>query len=240
MIGCIVVNQIGSRQKVGYRCHLQEFNLRDNERRFTGLKKVSKTMINSKQFTILFHIDDLLMSNLSPKIVIFYIRKLEKEYGTKGPLTMKREKVHEYLDMMVDFCINGEVMFSQYDSLKRLYNSLPKGIFDGYKNTETSEYLFKTLNLGIFLNKDGKEEFHTTTANKVWLSQRLQPGTQLVTRFFCTSVQAPDEYDWKKLVHLLWYLWKNRFLPLIIQHNGKNTIIYIDGAHAVHSDCKRH
>jgi hypothetical protein len=36
------------------------------------------------------------------------------------------------------------------------------------------------------------------------------------------------------------YLWTTRFLPLIVMSDGEDTIIYIDGAHAVHNDCKGH
>jgi hypothetical protein len=35
-------------------------------------------MVNGKQFTIVFHIDDLLLSYLDPNIVTLYIRKLHK------------------------------------------------------------------------------------------------------------------------------------------------------------------
>jgi hypothetical protein len=31
-----------------------------------------------------------------------------------------------------------------------------------------------------------------------------------------------------------------RFIPLIIMSDGENTVSYIDGAHAVHTDCKGH
>ena len=36
------------------------------------------------------------------------------------------------------------------------------------------------------------------------------------------------------------YLWASRFIPLIITSDGKDTIIYIDDAHAVHTNCKGH
>jgi hypothetical protein len=36
------------------------------------------------------------------------------------------------------------------------------------------------------------------------------------------------------------FLRATRFIPLIIMSDGINTVIYIDGAHAVHSNCKGH
>jgi len=36
------------------------------------------------------------------------------------------------------------------------------------------------------------------------------------------------------------YLWASRFIPLIILSDGKVIIIYIDDAHAIHTNCKGH
>ena len=197
-------------------------------------------MVNGKQFTIVFHIDDLLLSNKYPNIVTLYIRKLQQEYGSREDLTVTRGKIHEYLGMTLDFSVKLEVRFSQYDFLKKLFNSLPKSIKVGRKYTAAPEYLFKTTDNSCLLNHTEKEEFHTITAKILWLSQRTRPDVQLSVGFCCTRIQASTDHDWKKLTHLLSYLWTTRFIPLIIMNDGKDTIIYIDGAHAVHTNCKGH
>ena len=53
-------------------------------------------------------------------------------------------------------------------------------------------------------------------------------------------IQASTDHDWKKLTHPLSYLWTTKFIPSIIMNDRKETIIYIDGAHAVHTNCKGH
>jgi hypothetical protein len=197
-------------------------------------------IVNGKQLTILFHIDDLMMSHKSPNIVTLYIRKLEREYATRDPLTVTRGKVHEYLGMTVDFRKKLQVTFTQYDYLKKLFNGLPVDMLGGLKHTAAPEYLFKTTDESCLLNESKKEEFHNITAKTLWVSQRTRPDAQLAVGFCCTRVKEPTEHDWKKLKHLMRYLWTTRFLPLIIMNDGKDTIIYIDGAHAVHNDCKGH
>jgi hypothetical protein len=197
-------------------------------------------MVNGKQFTIVFHIDDLLLSHLNPNIVTLYIRKLHKEYGSLENLTVTRGKVHEYLGMTIDFRVKSEVRFSQYDFLKKLLNSLPDSMATGKKNTAAPEYLFKTTDSSCPLDNDRKEMFHTITAKTLWLSQRTRTDVQLAVGFCCTRIQEPDEHDWKKLTHLMQYLRATRFIPLIIMSDGINTVIYIDGSHAVHSNCKGH
>ena len=53
--------------------------------------------INKKQMSILFHIDDLLISHLNPVMVMLYIKKLGKEYGKLAVLTVCQGLVHEYI-----------------------------------------------------------------------------------------------------------------------------------------------
>ena len=76
---------------------------------------ICNKMVNGKQFTILFHIDDLLLSNKNLNIVTLYIRKLQQQYGSREDLTVTKGKIHEYLGMTLDFRAKLEVRFSQYD-----------------------------------------------------------------------------------------------------------------------------
>ena len=197
-------------------------------------------MVNENQFTIVFHIDDLLLSHKNPNIVTLYIRKLQQEYGSREDLTVTRGKIHEYLGMTLDFRVKFEVRFSQYDFLKKLFNSLPESMKISIKYTAAPEYLFKTTDSSCPLDEVKKEQFHTITAKTLWASQRTRPDVQLPVGFCCTRIQESTDHDWKKLTHLMSYLWTTRFIPLIIMSDGKDTIIYIDGAHAVHSNCKGH
>jgi len=77
------------------------------------------------QLSILFHIDDLLISHRHPEVVMLFIKKLEKECGVKDPLTVTRGKLHEYLGMTVDFSATGICKMTQYDCIKKLRFSLP-------------------------------------------------------------------------------------------------------------------
>ena len=65
--------------------------------------------------TIMFHIDDLLMSHKLPHIVTLFIKKLEQQYATRDPLTVMRGLVHDYLGMTFDLRVTGQVSLSQYD-----------------------------------------------------------------------------------------------------------------------------
>jgi len=110
-----------------------------------------------------------------------------------------------------------------------------------YKCTPALEDLFKFSLNSPELSAQRKDQYHRTTAKILWLSQRTRPDTQLATGFHCTRVKKPTEEDWEKLRQLLGYIWKTRFLPLIIgMDDSGNVVVYVDGARAVYSDGKGH
>ena len=60
-------------------------------------------MIDGRQCTILWHVDDLKISHMDPEVVSNIISKLNERYGKEAPLTETRGKIHEYLGMTLDF-----------------------------------------------------------------------------------------------------------------------------------------
>ena len=198
-------------------------------------------MVGKYQMTIMFHIDDLLMSHMKPEIVTLYIKKLEQEYGKRDPLTITRGLVHEYLGMTFDLRRKGEVALSQYDYIKKMRNRLPEEMKKGYRSSPAPTDLFKQKENDPVLDHARQQSYHTITAETLWLSQRSRPDIQLATGYHCTCVRKPPtESDWDKLVWEQQYIWKSRFIPLIISITKKGAIIYIDGAHAIHTDAKGH
>ena len=127
-----------------------------------------------------------------------------------------------------------------YDFIKKLLMKVPQEM-RGKKATAAPEYLFKTTDEDLtLLNDEQRSNFHTITATLLYLSQRGRPDLQLATAFLCTRVKAPNEHDWKKLTHLVKYLDGTAHLPFVPSTKNQATTIYIDGAHAVHTDMKGH
>ena len=83
-------------------------------------------MIEEKQMTVLFHIDDLMLAHLMPHIVTELIRLLDGVYGSQDPLTVTRGKIHEYLGITIDFSLKRGVVMCQYDFVKKFWNILPR------------------------------------------------------------------------------------------------------------------
>jgi len=126
-------------------------------------------IIEGKQLTTLFHIDDLMLAHLQPQIVTEHIKKLDGVYGNQDPLTITRGKIHEYLGITVDFSLKRGVGFSQYDFIKKFWNSLPPDLKGPYRNIPAPDYLFKVDRHAELLDERRKDDYHSATAKSIFL-----------------------------------------------------------------------
>ena len=73
---------------------------------------VANKMINGKQCTIGWHVDDLKISHIDSQVVDNILNKLYERYGKEAPMVTKRGKIHDYLGMMLDYNIDGKVQIT--------------------------------------------------------------------------------------------------------------------------------
>ena len=71
---------------------------------------VANTMINGKQMTVAWHLDDLQVSHADPAEITKFANYLAVIYGEK--LTVHRGLVHDYLGMDLDYTTKGKVVIS--------------------------------------------------------------------------------------------------------------------------------
>ena len=146
-------------------------------------------MIQGTQLTVLFHIDDLMISHKLPQVVTEQIKLLDEVYGKHDPLTVTRGKIHEYLGITIDFSLKRGVAFSQFDFVKKFWSSLPEDLKGPYRNTPAPDYLFKIDKNAQLLDVKKKDEYYSATAKAIYLSQRTRLDMQLPTGFHCTRVK---------------------------------------------------
>jgi hypothetical protein len=60
---------------------------------------VVNKMVDDKQLTVAWHVDDLKISHVSAKVVDDFIADLDSEFGKETPLSKSRGKVHDYLGL---------------------------------------------------------------------------------------------------------------------------------------------
>ena len=83
---------------------------------------VANKIVNGKQITICFHVDDCKISHECTKVVDAMIKWLRAEYESifedgSGVIKVHRGKVHKYLGMSLDFSHKGQCHVTMYDYL---------------------------------------------------------------------------------------------------------------------------
>ena len=202
---------------------------------------VMNKMINRKQCTILWHVDNLKISHVDPQVVTEVLDMINKKYGKEAPITTTQGKQHDYLGMQIDFSGDGEVRFAMTDYIFEILDKLPDNIGKGEAATPAAERLFEVSNRSAKLNTSDAKIFHQLTAKLLFLSKRAHPNIQLPVAFLCTHVKEPDMDDWKKLGRVMKYLRGSPGVPLVLSMDGTNTMRwYVDATFAVHKNMRSH
>jgi hypothetical protein len=203
-------------------------------------KCVANKMINGKQCTIIWHVDDLKISHVDMGVLDSIIDSLEEKYGKEAPLTVNHGTVHEYLGMTIDFSVDGKVKFIMNDYVEVLIDEIPEE-FTGHAATPASNHLFQVNDKAEKLDDEKSEKFHHLTAKLLYLSKRARPDLQTAVAFLCKRVKQPDVDDWKKLGRCLRYLRGSKELYLTLEADGTGIVKWwIDASFAVHPDMKSH
>ena len=206
-------------------------------------------MVNGKQFTIVWHLDDLKLSHVDSKVVDKFIEWAKYMYEDPEitKLNPSRGKVHDYLGMTLDYSEPGKVKIYMKDYAKKMLEEFKfKSEVDGLKHVSTpaAEHLFIINDKSGKVGNDKKEELHTTVAKALFLCKRARPDLQPTVPFLCTRVKAPDEDDWKKMLRMLKYLESTVDWELIIVEPDQGDELTVkwcpDAAFAVHQDMKSH
>jgi hypothetical protein len=201
---------------------------------------VNKT-INGKQCTILWHVDDLKISHVDPKVVTTVIADLQSEFGQEAPLTITRGRVHEYLGMTIDYRTPGKVKVTMTDYIQGMLKELPSDM-DGESITPAGNHLFQVNKKDPeYLDTDKSEFYHHNAAKLLFLCKRARPDIQTAVAFLCTRVKRPDQDDYKKLGRVMRYLRGTLDMPLTLEAESTSVIKWwVDASFAVHPDMRSH
>jgi hypothetical protein len=203
---------------------------------------VANKMVDGKQHTVRFHVDDLMSSHVDPKVNDEFHKWLNKMYGSYGEVKTTRGKVHDYLGMTFDFSTEGKVIIDMIDYIKNMVDefSVKLGADDVAPDPAASD-LFQYKEESKSLDKDRAAEFHTVVAKGLFASKRARADIHTAIAALCTRVKNPNEHEWNKLVRLMKYLNGTQGDKLILSADNLHVIKwYVDAAFAVHPDFKSH
>jgi hypothetical protein len=152
---------------------------------------VANKMMNGKQCTLLWHVDDLKISHVDPNAVTEVIQLLEEEFGKEAPLTKMCGEVQHYLGMTLDFSLPGQANILMIDYIEDMLEEMPSDM-DGKTPTPASNHLFQVNKKDpVMLDDDTSTMFHHNVAKLLFLCKRSRPDIQrstLLTRSFNNKV----------------------------------------------------
>jgi hypothetical protein len=144
---------------------------------------VANKIIEGKQMTICFHVDDCKLSHHKKKVMDTMIEYLREEYesifedGT-GAMKVIRGKIHKYLGMTLDYTVCGQVKITMLDYVDEIltafYKAEPKG--GGTKTSAAPDSLFKADDSCVKLAQNKDVEFHNLVAKNLIFHQAGNAG----------------------------------------------------------------
>ena len=180
-------------------------------------------MVNGKQLTVTWHVDDLKASHADDKVLEEFIQWVRDMYEDPeiGKVKGGISKHHDYLAMNLDYSTPGVVKIRMTDYVEKMLSGFEyQDEIKGTAATPAAEHLFDISDDEPLLEQAKAEVFHTYVAKALFLCKRARPDIQLAVAFLCTQVQAPTDHDWKKLLRLMKYLRKTKDLYLTLSADG--------------------
>jgi len=129
---------------------------------------VANKMINGKQCTIRWHIDDLKISHVDPKVVEAIVSQLNTKYGKEEPISVNRGNIHDYLGMIIDYSVAGKASFGIQGYIDQI---ISEALLDrkGTATTPAANHLYNTDDSLPTLPKDQVKIFHHITVQLLYL-----------------------------------------------------------------------
>jgi hypothetical protein len=170
---------------------------------------VANKIIEGKQMTICFHVDNFKLSHCKKKVMDTMIEYLHKEYesilkdGT-GAMTVSRDKIHRYLGMNLNYNTQGQVNITMFDYIDKFLTAFdkaePKG--GGTKTSAAPDSLFKVEESCKKLAQNKAMESHNLVAKTLYVTKRARPDTCTAIAYLTTRVRESDKDGLTNLVHL--------------------------------------
>ena len=129
---------------------------------------VANKIIDGKQCTILWHVDDNKISHVNPEVVTDIITRLEKHFGK---FTVTRGRNHEYLGMDVNIRDDRKVEVDMIKQIQKLIDDFSVKI-EGKVSTPASDDLYVQIPGDKTLEKELSEEFHSVTQKLLFIIRR--------------------------------------------------------------------
>lgn len=202
-------------------------------------KCVANKMINGKQCTIAWYVDDNKISHEDPKVVTEILEVMKNHFGD---LVISSGDVHDLLGMKIKINRkNKNISIDMREQLSEAFETFEEEI-TGNVSSPANRHLFVSYD-GISPELDEKRSkiFHSVVAKLLFIMKRGRPDIETAISFLMTRVSKSDEMDWQKLKRCLRFI-KGTFddVRIIGADSLHDLHVWVDASHAVHENMRGH
>ncbi len=198
---------------------------------------IANKIINGKQCTIAWYVDDMKISHVDANVVSQIIEQIEERFGK---MTVTRGREHTFLGIKIAYKQNGTAEIT-------MRNYLEEAIAESGMNirrsaaTPARRDLFEDDPNAAPLDKKVAEVFHSVVAKLLYVSIRACMDILLAIIYLCMRVSRSTTDDWEKLKRVLEYLNGTLHYKYTIGiDNVAKLRSWVDASYAVHPDMKSH
>ena len=154
-------------------------------------KCVANKVINGKQYTIAFYVDDNKVSHEDPKVVSKVIQTLKQHFGD---LKVVRGTKHTFLGMNIEILKDKKIQIDIHEQLQKAIDMFPENT-SMKASSPASRYLFQVDDNAKQLDKHQREIFHSTVAKLLFIAKQARPDIEPTVAFLCMRVTKSDVHD---------------------------------------------
>ena len=188
------------------------------------------------QCTVAVHVDDLIITSVSMDMINELCGGLKTKYGE---ITRNNGPVHNYLGMVFDLSVPGEVRMTMkgYTNDTIQYAGIP-----GKARSPATDGLFETRADSELVPETMRAWFHSVVAKLSYLAKRAKPECLTAVLYLATRVTRCTTDDVEKLKRVMKYVADTRDRGVVLSPGalGICVRVFIDAAYGVHSDGKSH
>ena len=188
---------------------------------------VANCIVNGKQYTVVWHVDNLKSSHVDPEVNNDFIKWVTEKYGKDdvGKVDYCKGKIRPYLGMNLDHTKKGKLKENMRKYTEELTHDFLQKI-KGSTNAPWTEKLFISRKNNETLEKESKKIFHNDVMKLMFLCKRGQSDVSTAVVYLSSRMKHPTEEDWKKLIKVLSYLKATRNNLLTLEADNDQIILW--------------
>ena len=197
---------------------------------------VANAIINDKQCTIIWHVDDTKISHVDSAVVDDIIRLLEDKFGK---MKVVRGARHEFLGQIITFKKNGTFDLDMSSYLREAVQEFGETM--EFAVTPARSDLFIIDHTQPLVDDRRKKLFHRLVYKLLYCSCRGRKDLQVAISFLTQRVESCNEGDYNKFRRLMHYVHTtmDEIVTIGIEDVGLMRT-FVDASYAVHDNMRSH